>query len=93
MEEWKIAMERSFNRMDTEVIAWNDSVLCADCRYELQMPKCNTVGSTTVVVVVTSNKIIVTNCGDSGAVLCHNSKAIPLSTDHKPDRANELSRI
>lgn len=27
MEEWKIAMERSFNRMDNEVIAWNDSVL------------------------------------------------------------------
>ncbi|CAL5408605.1 unnamed protein product [Camellia sinensis] len=25
MEEWKIAMERSFNRMDNEVIAWNDS--------------------------------------------------------------------
>ncbi|CAL5409518.1 unnamed protein product [Camellia sinensis] len=26
-EEWKIAMERSFNRMDNEVIARNDSVL------------------------------------------------------------------
>ncbi|KAI8031761.1 putative protein phosphatase 2C 24 [Camellia lanceoleosa] len=82
-EEWKIAMERSFNRMDNEVIAWNDSVLHADCRCELQTPECNTVGSTAVVAVVTPDKIIVANYGDSRAVLCHNSKAIPLSTDHK----------
>ncbi|CAL5394458.1 unnamed protein product [Camellia sinensis] len=50
-EEWKILMERSFNRMDNEVIAWNDSVLRADCRCELQTPECNTVGSTAVVAV------------------------------------------
>ncbi|KAI8010053.1 E3 ubiquitin-protein ligase RHF2A [Camellia lanceoleosa] len=34
-EEWKIVMDRSFNRMDNEVIAWNDSVLRADCRDEI----------------------------------------------------------
>ncbi|KAI8010052.1 putative disease resistance protein RGA4 [Camellia lanceoleosa] len=45
-EEWKIVMERSFNRMDNEMIAWNDSVLRADCWCELQMPECNTVRST-----------------------------------------------
>ncbi|XP_028105836.1 probable protein phosphatase 2C 24 [Camellia sinensis] len=75
-EEWKIAIERSFNRMDNEVIAWNDSVLHADCRCELQTPECNTVGSTAVVAVVTPDKIIVANCGDSRAVLCHNDEAI-----------------
>ncbi|GMP54422.1 hypothetical protein CsSME_00019605 [Camellia sinensis var. sinensis] len=57
-EEWKIVMERSFNRMDNEVIAWNDSVLRADCRCELQTPECNTVGSTAVVAVLTPDKII-----------------------------------
>ncbi|GMP63054.1 hypothetical protein CsSME_00024897 [Camellia sinensis var. sinensis] len=75
-EEWKIAMERSFNRMDNEVIAWNDSVLHADCRCELQTRECNTVGSTAVVAVVTPDKIIVANCRDSRAVLCHNGEAI-----------------
>ncbi|GMP49213.1 hypothetical protein CsSME_00016265 [Camellia sinensis var. sinensis] len=92
-EGWKVAMEKSFNRMDNEVIAWNESVLRADCRCELQTPECNTVGSTAVVAVVTPDKIIVANCGDSRAVLCRNGKAIPLSTDHKPDRPDELSRI
>ncbi|KAL7201539.1 hypothetical protein ACSBR1_033275 [Camellia fascicularis] len=82
-EEWKNAMERSFNRLDNEVIAWNNSVLRADCWCELQMPECNTVGSTAVVAVVTPDKIIVANCGDSRVILCHNGKAIPLSTDHK----------
>ncbi|KAI8019347.1 putative protein phosphatase 2C 24 [Camellia lanceoleosa] len=61
-EEWKIVIERSCNHMDNEVIAWNDSILRADCRCELQTPKCNIVGSTTVVVVVTPDKIIIANC-------------------------------
>ncbi|KAI7992048.1 putative protein phosphatase 2C 24 [Camellia lanceoleosa] len=82
-EEWKIAMERSLNRMDNEVIAWNDSVLHADYRCELQTLECHTIGSTAVVAVMTPNKIIVSNCRDSKVVLCHNGNAIPLSTDHK----------
>ncbi|EFH64500.1 hypothetical protein ARALYDRAFT_893701 [Arabidopsis lyrata subsp. lyrata] len=39
--------------------------------------------STAVVSVVTPEKIIVSKCGDSRAVLCHNGVAIPLSVDHK----------
>ncbi|XP_057507447.1 probable protein phosphatase 2C 24 isoform X2 [Actinidia eriantha] len=91
--EWKNAMVQSFNRMDKEVISWNESVLAANCRCELQSQECDAVGSTAVVAIVTPDKIIVANCGDSRAVLCRNGKAVPLSTDHKPDRPDELNRI
>ncbi|XP_059429847.1 probable protein phosphatase 2C 24 [Corylus avellana] len=92
-EEWKSAMEQSFWRMDKEAITWNDTVLGAKCRCELQSPECDAVGSTAVVAIVTSDKIIVANCGDSRAVLCRNGKPVPLSSDHKPDRPDELNRI
>ncbi|KAF2311902.1 hypothetical protein GH714_027274 [Hevea brasiliensis] len=91
--EWKNAMERSFCRMDKEVIAWNEGVVGASCRCEMQTPECDAVGSTAVVAIVTPDKIIVANCGDSRAVLCRNGKPIPLSSDHKPDRPDELNRI
>lgn len=50
-------------------------------------------GSTAVLAIVGSRQIVVANCGDSRAVLCRGGKAIPLSTDHKPDRADEMARI
>ncbi|KAF9675396.1 hypothetical protein SADUNF_Sadunf09G0028000 [Salix dunnii] len=93
-EEWKSAMERSFRRMDKEVIAWNQGMkIRASCRCEMQTPESDAVGSTAVVAVVTPDKIIVANCGDSRAVLCRNGKPLPLSSDHKPDRPDELKRI
>uniref|UniRef100_A0A7N0UJB5 protein-serine/threonine phosphatase n=1 Tax=Kalanchoe fedtschenkoi TaxID=63787 RepID=A0A7N0UJB5_KALFE len=91
--EWRSLMERSFARMDKEVSDWNKTVLRNDCRCELQTPECDAVGSTAVVAVVTRDKIIVANCGDSRAVLCRGGKAIALSSDHKPDRPDELHRI
>ncbi|XWS27264.1 hypothetical protein CRYUN_Cryun26dG0099900 [Craigia yunnanensis] len=54
--------------MDKEVIKWNESVVGANCRCELQSPECDAVGSTAVVAIVTSVKIVVANCGDSRAV-------------------------
>ncbi|CAN6877414.1 unnamed protein product [Brassica oleracea] len=92
-EEWRKMMERSFTRMDNEVVCWGETVMSANCRCELQTPDCDAVGSTAVVSVVTPEKIIVANCGDSRAVLCRNGKPVPLSTDHKPDRPDELDRI
>ncbi|KAK6788164.1 hypothetical protein RDI58_016689 [Solanum bulbocastanum] len=92
-EEWEQSMNRSFNRMDKEVIEWNNSVTGATCRCELHTPECDAVGSTAVVAVVTPDKIIVANCGDSRAILCRNGKVIPLSNDQKPDRPDELNRI
>ncbi|KAL2541128.1 putative protein phosphatase 2C 24 [Abeliophyllum distichum] len=93
--KWKNVMERSFIRMDKEVIAWNENEIniSAKCRCELQTPECDAVGSTAVIGIVTPEKIIIANCGDSRAVLCRNGKAVPLSIDHKPDRPDELNRI
>ncbi|XVF19995.1 hypothetical protein REPUB_Repub11eG0159600 [Reevesia pubescens] len=92
-EDWKVAMERSFTRMDKEAIQWNESRDGANCRCELQSPEGNVVGSTAVVAIVTPDKIVVANCGDSRAVLCRKGKPVALSSDHKPDRPDELNRI
>jgi len=83
-EDWKDAMAHSFARMDSEVGERStEKVGTSSCRCELQTPQCDAVGSTAVVAVVTPEKIVVSNCGDSRAVLCRNGVAIPLSSDHK----------
>ncbi|WOL06946.1 hypothetical protein Cni_G15681 [Canna indica] len=94
-QEWTAVMERSFSRMDAAAAAGCSSgpVPAASCRCELQTPKCDHVGSTAVVAVVGPSHIVVANCGDSRAVLCRNGVAVPLSSDHKPDRPDELQRI
>jgi protein phosphatase 2C len=91
--DWKSAMERSFDRMDKEVTDFTVLPKLSDCRCELRTPQCDAVGSTAVVSIVTPDKIIVANCGDSRAVLCRNGVVLPLSSDHKPDRPDELRRI
>ncbi|CAI9273589.1 unnamed protein product [Lactuca saligna] len=91
--EWREAMVKSFSRMDKDITDWSNSASRSNCRCELQTPQCDAVGSTAVVAVVTPEKIVVSNCGDSRAVLCRNGVAIPLSVDHKPDRPDELARI
>ncbi|KAL6977388.1 Protein phosphatase 2C 37, variant 2 [Sarracenia purpurea var. burkii] len=94
-DAWKETMERSFSRMDEEVTNWPGAVRdsSSNCRCELRNLQCDAVGSTAVVAVVTPDKIVVSNCGDSRAVLCRKGVAIPLSSDHKPDRPDELNRI
>ncbi|KAL4600202.1 hypothetical protein ACB092_11G181100, partial [Castanea dentata] len=91
--EWKVTMEKSFDRMDKEVQESNGPIMGSNCRCDPQTPQCDAVGSTAVVAVVTPEKIVVSNCGDSRAVLCRNGVAVPLSVDHKPDRPDELVRI
>ncbi|GMY08450.1 protein phpsphatase 2C (PP2C) [Fagus crenata] len=91
--EWKDTMEKSFDRMDKEVQEWRVPIKTTNCRCDVQTPQCDAVGSTAVVAIVTPEKIIVSNCGDSRAVLCRNGVAFPLSSDHKPDRPDELVRI
>ncbi|XP_058787535.1 protein phosphatase 2C 37-like [Vicia villosa] len=91
--EWNSAMQQGFARMDDEVQRWSSSSQTFSCRCELQTPHCDAVGSTAVVAVVTPDKIVVSNCGDSRAVLCRGGVAIPLSSDHKPDRPDELLRV
>lgn len=82
---WNDMMIKSFSRMDSEVTDGSSSASASTsaCRCELRSPQCDAVGSTAVVAVVTPDKIIVSNCGDSRAVLCRNGTAIPLSVDHK----------
>ena len=46
-------------------------------------------GATSCVVLITENKIICANSGDSRAVLCKGSVAIALSEDHKPANNSE----
>lgn len=92
--EWKEAMVRTFLRMDKEVSTGEGNDLPeASCRCERRSPQCDAVGSTAVVAVVATDKIVVGNCGDSRAVLCRNGKPVPLTSDHKPDRPDELQRI
>ena len=81
--DWNKTMEQSFSRMDQEVIEWNQQATTHECRCELHAPESYGVGSTAVVAVVTPDKIVVANCGDSRAILCRNGKAVPLSVDHK----------
>ncbi|GER54650.1 protein phosphatase 2C [Striga asiatica] len=88
---WEQTMVQSFSKMDFE--AGSRNTVASPCRCELRTPQCDAVGSTAVVALLTPDKIVVSNCGDSRAVLCRNGVAVPLSVDHKPDRPDELNRI
>lgn len=90
---WRALMESGFARMDEEVFRRSQASQTFNCRCELQTPHCDAVGSTAVIAILTRNKIVVSNCGDSRAVLCRSGVAIPLSSDHKPDRPDELLRV
>ncbi|ORC93159.1 putative protein phosphatase 2C [Trypanosoma theileri] len=59
-----------------------------------EMPALRSEGGTAVICVLLSKgEIVCANAGDSRAVLCRGTKAIPLSTDHKPSVAIEKERI
>ncbi|XP_006654816.2 protein phosphatase 2C 51-like [Oryza brachyantha] len=87
---WKEAMVASFARVDGEVVG---SAATASRVDDTEPSVFRTVGSTAVVAVVGHRRIVVANCGDSRAVLSRGGVALPLSTDHKPDRPDELERV
>ncbi|KVI07187.1 Protein phosphatase 2C [Cynara cardunculus var. scolymus] len=89
-ELWRSAINRSFERMDemAKSLCQCDGLENSRvCRFH---PQLSLVGSTAVVSLLTPEYIIVANCGDSRAVLCHNGKAVPLSVDHKVCRGDRL---
>lgn len=53
----------------------------------------NSQGATACVTLVSKDRIIVANAGDSRAVLCRGGRAVALSEDHKPSLRREQNRI
>ncbi|ESW08852.1 hypothetical protein PHAVU_009G079600 [Phaseolus vulgaris] len=80
---WKKAFTGCFLKVDSEVGGEVNSDPVAP----------ETVGSTAVVAVICSSHIVVSNCGDSRAVLCRGKEPMALSVDHKPNRPDEYARI
>jgi len=50
-------------------------------------------GSTACTAVLLRERLIIANVGDSRAVICKGGNAVALSTDHKPNQADERQRI
>ena len=51
------------------------------------------IGSTAVICLIRSGSIVVSNAGDSRAILCRDGVAVELSRDHKPESPRERNRI
>lgn len=84
--QWESVFHSCFLKVDDEVggkvsrvISDDDANVCNSS--DPVAPE--TVGSTAVVAVVCSSHIVVSNCGDSRAVLYRGKEAIALSVDHK----------
>ena len=50
-------------------------------------------GTTAIVTLITLNKIIFANCGDSRGIMCKNGEVFFATTDHKPFNEIERNRI
>jgi protein phosphatase 2C len=79
------ALTESFARMDALALT-----TCACGRVGLPICTCELagqlspiIGSTAVVGLVTDDRVLIANCGDSRAVLGHGGRAYALSCDHK----------
>ncbi|RAL37098.1 hypothetical protein DM860_004020 [Cuscuta australis] len=82
-EHWEKALCSCFQKVDDEVGGGTSK---GDIAPEA-------VGSTALVAILCPTHLIVSNCGDSRAVLCRSKLPVPLSVDHKPNRGDEYSRI
>jgi len=48
------------------------------------------LGTTTLMALVRHNQLVVANVGDSRGVLCdQHGNAVPLSSDHKPNKVSQ----
>ena len=67
-----------------------------DCDQEFARKEptlCNEQGSTAVTCLISGRNLVVSNLGDSRAVLCRAGRPLQLTTDHKPDSPEETHRI
>jgi serine/threonine protein phosphatase PrpC len=53
----------------------------------------NTTGSAAIVILRKHREMWVANCGDCRAIMSSKVKSVSLSTDHKPNRDDEMARI
>lgn len=67
--KWETAFSVGFERADNDIMT---ETIAPDM-----------VGSTAVVAVVSGCQIMISNCGDSRAVLCRGTQTIPLTVDQK----------
>ncbi|KAE9604691.1 hypothetical protein Lal_00010898 [Lupinus albus] len=96
-DHWKKAFFNCFHKVDDDVgrvhaNSGSNSENESESESSIEL-LAETVGSTAVVAVLTRTDIIVANCGDSRAVLYRGKEALPLSSDHKPNREDEWTRI
>ncbi|CAH2037141.1 unnamed protein product [Thlaspi arvense] len=92
--QWEKVFADCYLKVDAEVKGKiNRPVVGSSDKVVLEAVSPETVGSTAVVALVCSSHIIVSNCGDSRAVLLRGKESMPLSVDHKPDREDEYARI
>ncbi|RZC91369.1 hypothetical protein C5167_027433 [Papaver somniferum] len=80
--DWENVMVSCFMKMDDAVSGEG-----------VENEEIKSIGSTAVVSLISTDQIIVANCGDSRAVLSRGGTAIPLSQDHRPDRTDEMERV
>ncbi|XP_048539431.1 probable protein phosphatase 2C 9 [Triticum urartu] len=83
---WKEVMERSFAQLDERAANWGTTRSSEEpaCRCEQKMPsRCDHVGSTAVVAVVSPTQLVMGNAGDSRAVLSRAGVPVALSVDHE----------
>ncbi|KAK2449556.1 protein phosphatase 2C [Trifolium repens] len=97
-DQWKKVLTNCFQKVDDKIVGVNADNGGSNTNdgsesstEETLAPEC--AGSTALVAILTQTHIIVANCGDSRAVLCRGKEALPLSTDHRPDREDERERI
>ncbi|KAJ4794174.1 Protein phosphatase 2C family protein [Rhynchospora pubera] len=85
---WEDTMAESFRRVDAEVATKGEPMYDG-----IMSGLSETMGSTALIAVVSERRIVVANCGDSRAVLSRGGRAVALSSDHKPNRPDEMRRI
>ena len=84
--QWEKVFTSCFLNVDGEIegrIGRAAAVVGGSSDVVLEAVASETVGSTAVVALVCSSHLVVSNCGDSRAVLYRGKEAMPLSVDHK----------